>query len=73
MSDDNVIVFNGVTRLPIPPNDVLDRALRTLESVVLLGFDEDGDFFFAASHPDSGDILWLLELAKKKLLDIGSS
>jgi len=32
--------------------------------------DKDDDFYFASSKSDGRDIIWLLEHAKKKLLEI---
>ncbi len=68
---DNVVEFNGITSLDTPPPRVLAKAARAkLESCVVVGFKEDGDFYFASSNADGGDVLWLLELAKKKLLEV---
>lgn len=69
---DNVIPLNCVTRLNLPPERVLEAALEEgLEEVVLVGYDKDGGFYFAASKADGGSVLWLLELAKTKLMRIG--
>ena len=63
--------LGGVTRLDIPPERVLDGAKdKCPDGVVVLGFDADGDFYFASSIADGGTVIWLLELAKKKLLEI---
>ena len=68
---DNVVEFNSITSLDTPPPRVLAKAAGAkLESCVVVGFKEDGDFYFASSNADGGDVLWLLELAKKKLLEV---
>lgn len=69
----NVVEFDGITSLDIPPPRIFAKAAGAkLESVVVIGFQEDGNFYFASSMADGGDALWLLELAKKKLLDIST-
>lgn len=67
---DNIVEFDGITSLDIPPPRILAKAAGAkLESVVVIGFREDGNFYFASSGADGGDVLWLLELAKKQLLE----
>lgn len=69
---DNVVDLPVITTLDIPPPRILAKAAGAgLESVVVVGFDRDGDFYFASSKSDGSDVLWLLELAKKKLLELG--
>jgi hypothetical protein len=68
---DNVVEFDGITRLDTPPARVLARAVEVpMQQVVVIGFDEEGEFYFASSQAGGGDVLWLLALAKKKLLDL---
>ena len=65
----SVVDFGGVTRLPTDPARVLERAANAgLQSVVIVGFDADGNEFFASSDTDGGDVLWHLERANLKLL-----
>ena len=67
-----VIPLGNITRLDLPTDRVLDAAKdHCTDGVVVLGFDDDGDFYFASSIADGGNVLWLMELAKKKLLEIG--
>lgn len=68
---DNVIPLGNVTSLDLPADRVLEQAMgQGLEGVVLLGFDGDGDFYVKSSYADGGTVLWLMEMAKKKLLEI---
>lgn len=68
MSGD-IVAFPGITTLDIPAERVLQRAIdEPITDVVVLGWDKDGDFYFASSKADGGDVLWLLEIAKGKLL-----
>jgi hypothetical protein len=65
---DNVIPLNTITRLDIPVDRVLEAASEVLESVVVIGWDNNEEFYFASSIADGPDVLWLLEHAKKGLL-----
>lgn len=72
MATDNVVVLDIVTRLDVPAERVLHKALEAgLESVVIAGYDKDGGEYFASSVADGGTALWLLERCKKTLLDAG--
>lgn len=60
MSEDNVIPWNGVTKLDLDPARVVQAAADAgLSGVVIIGTDADG-----------GDVLWHMERAKFKLMVI---
>lgn len=64
-----VVVWKGVTTENIPPERVLNAALSSeLTDVVVLGYDSDGQEYFASSIANGPDVLWLLERLKLKLL-----
>lgn len=66
-----VVEFCGITRLGIPADRVMARASEAgLSAAVVLGYDADGEFYFASSYAAGPEILWLLELAKKTLLEV---
>lgn len=68
---DKGVRFSGTTTLDLDPTHVLAAALeRGLTEVVVLGYDGDGDEYFASSKSDGGDVLWLLAMAQKNLLDV---
>ncbi len=68
--DDKVVEFTGSTRLDLPVDTILSKVKKAkLDEIIVIGFDEEGDFYFASSKGDGGDMLWLLEKAKKMLLD----
>lgn len=72
MTTDNVVDLPIVTTLPLDVGRILDRAkAANMSEVVVLGYDADGEFYFAASESDGGTILWLLEVAKRKLMEAG--
>lgn len=61
-------VLDVITRLDIPAERVLEQALGKLEKVVVMGYDKDGEEYFASSMADGGDVLWLMERLKQQLL-----
>jgi len=69
---DNVIPLGGVTRLNLPTDRVLQNAIGQFDEdgVVIMGYDKDGDFYFASSIADGGTVLWLIEQCKKRLLEV---
>lgn len=68
-----VIPINGITRLDLPPNQILDAARDKLECVVVLGYDNDDQEYFATSLADGGEVLWLLERCKVALFAAADS
>ena len=69
---DNVVMFNGITRLPLDPDRVLQEAVGKVKVVIIVGWDQDDQMYFASSEPDGPECLWLLEKAKQALLDVGN-
>ena len=66
----NVIPLGNVTRLDVPVDRVLDMAKGKIPNgVVIMGYDEDGQEYFASSIADGGTVLWLLERLKQQLLE----
>lgn len=71
---ENVIPLGNITRLDQPTDRVLDDAKgECTEGVVILGWGSDGDLYFASSIADGGEVIWLLEMAKIRLLKIGGT
>ncbi len=70
----NVIEPSFITKLDIPAERVLRKAQGSdLTTAVVIGWEADGDFYFASSAADGAEVLWLLEVAKKKLLEAGDA
>lgn len=68
---DNIIPLPVITTIPIPVERVLQSAIAAeLQIAIVIGYDKDGDLYFASSAADSGEILWWIEKAKKDLLSI---
>jgi hypothetical protein len=69
LSEDNLVYLDTETSLPIPVNRVLDGAHQAnMTEVVVIGWDENGDLYMSTSESDGGNVLWLLEVAKNRLL-----
>lgn len=64
-----VIPLGGVTRLNLPPDRILEGAKGKLESVLIMGQQDNGEWYFASSVADGGTVLWMME--KLKLLLMG--
>ena len=65
-----VVILNTITKLDIPPERILDAAKKAdLESVVILGYTKEGKYYGASSLADGGDVLWLMEITRDKLLN----
>lgn len=69
----NVVNLHCVTKLDMPPDRILEEAIGKLDGVVIMGFDKDGEEFFASSYADGGQVLWLIERSKLKLLRTADS
>lgn len=64
-----VIDIGCVTRLDIDPDRVLSKAIEAeMTAVIIVGFDADGQDYFAASMADAAEALWHLERAKWRLM-----
>jgi len=66
----NVILFNGITKLDLDPDMVLENTKGKLGGVILIGYDKEGKEYFASTYADGGDVLWLLERMKLCLLNV---
>lgn len=67
----NVVNLNVITRLPCDPQRVTDAANNTkFDRVMIIGIMEDGSEYFASSDPDGGTILWDMERARHRLMQI---
>ena len=69
---DNVSIFPGITNKDFDADVMLEAASgQGLDSVIVIGWDKDGDLFFSSSMSDGPEALWLLEKAKAALLAAG--
>lgn len=70
MSKGNVVLFTGITRHNLPADRVVESIPKDMTDVVVIGYDADGEFYFASSVADGPEVLWRLEQAKLALLRI---
>ena len=65
----DIINFNGTTTNDIPSGQVLEEAKKAgVTCVIVLGYDVNGNEYFASSSANADELLWLLERAKRQLL-----
>jgi hypothetical protein len=56
-------------RPALEPDEVLERAKGDFESVIVLGYDHNGDLDVRASlNIDHANVLWIIETFKLRLL-----
>lgn len=67
---EKVVLFPGITKLDLPPDRLLERAIGELDEVIIIGYDKDGDFYFASSKASGPEALWTLAMAQKKILEV---
>ncbi len=66
----NVVILPCVTRLDLPADRILEGLIGELDKVIVIGYDHDGEEYFASSMADGGDTLWLIERFKQALLNV---
>lgn len=66
--NDNIINFPVKTHESV--DIVLELALREdLEKVVIIGETKEGEYYLGSSMYDAKQILWLMEILKKTLME----
>ena len=66
----NVLPFVGITRIDSEADNVLRHALGELDSVVIVGYDKDGNEFYASNIADGANALWHLQRGIHNLMTI---
>jgi hypothetical protein len=60
--DSNVVELDCITKLDLPPEKILRKALdKDLMSVVIVGYTQDGDEYFASSVADGAQAMYHLQ------------
>jgi len=65
----NVINISGKTFEDIDTDVILEKAQGKLNSVIVIGKCNDGEYYFASSSGYSPDLLWDLKQAELHLID----
>lgn len=67
----DIEILDCYTRLDIPASRVVDGLdAENIDGIVVAYYDKEGHFNLAANQANAAEILWLLESAKKRLLDL---
>ncbi len=64
-----VIGLDISTKSDLEPDTVLTGALGAVDSVLVLGWDAHGDLYIASSDASIGNLLLLVEMARRELLE----
>lgn len=68
---DNIREFPGASRLSTPVPKILAAAAgKKLQDVVVLGWTDEGEFYFASSDSNGATVNWMLDIAKRDLLGV---
>jgi len=67
--NDKILPFTGDTTVDISPDTVLENNVGEYECVVLMGYTKLGAERLVSSTGDSALMVWLLERAKKMILE----
>lgn len=65
----NIEQFPDITCIKEHADDTLEKAKGQMDRVIFIGFSENDEFIFGGSFSEVPEILFLLELAKKELLE----
>lgn len=67
----DLVYLPVISTLDVPAERVLEMAMKELlKTVVVMGYDQEGELYFASSVADGGDVLWLMAQCKKRLLEV---
>jgi len=66
----DILDFTGITKADLDPDMILESAKGQVLDVVVLGYDQNGEEYFASAKADPREILWLLKRYEKYLLEL---
>lgn len=67
----DVVDLNCITSLDLPADRILNKAVEAdLDTAVVVGWKKNGEFYFASTTSDGGNVLWLFEVAKLELMKV---
>lgn len=65
-----IIKFSGNTFLPAKPKEILQSAKKWgMRDCVVIGFDDNNELKFGGTTCEAGEVLMMLKLAEKFLLE----
>lgn len=57
-----------VTRLDLSADEILTANIGKFDGVVLVGYTADGEVRTVSSYADGGNVLWLMEVLRNRLM-----
>lgn len=63
----DVVILRNMTRLPLPPERVID-ALPPMERLTVVGQTKEGKFYFASTEADGEKVCFDLERGRHRLM-----
>ena len=66
----DVVDFTGITRLDIDPERIRQNIPEGMQGLVVMGYDSEGEFYFASSYADGAQAVYLAECMKHMLMRI---
>lgn len=75
MSEENVfpVLVHGPTCFTTAQAAIDEAKERNPQQVIIMGYDEDGDWFYDSNIADGPATMWLLQMAAHKLLIAGGA
>lgn len=71
MAEDNVVHLDVPTLIDLPAKRILTAAIKVdLQEAIVAGYDKNGEFYFAATKSSLPDVLFMLEFAKKRTMEM---
>ncbi len=65
-----IVKFTGNTLMPTTPKSILTQAKKwEMDRCIIIGETKGGELKFGGSFCEAGDVLMLLELAKKFIIE----
>ena len=68
--NDNIVKMPEIKRFDTSADSMLEAAIGELNEVVIVGTHKDGTEYFASSVADGPNANWMLDRAKKALVEI---
>lgn len=65
-----IFEFTGSTKADLPPNKVISYA-DDLKECVVIGVDADDEIYVAGSSGIVAEVVYLIEMGKKYMLELG--
>ena len=65
----NILNFTGTTIAELNPDTVIEKSIGQYQSVVVCGYDKDGELVIRFTQADAPEALWCLQKSIHALMD----